>query len=300
MNVFSGCVNVCYVLFFPHYSVYSRRCDTVQLSNGIIRVGLEKNKFDQRKTLKRNIDSEEATLREARPFGGYENSDDTSIIRLKNYMNAQYFGGDWLLAICTQDTSQANLALRIKMAQSLILGSSAEIRYGTGQISGFFSQDYVKVGDLIVLTRILLKQLESISVGKVSPIWYNMLNQHLLAQPGEHTYVPVTHKGYWQTEIGDVLIDRKTTEFCASKCSAIDDSGTSLLAGPTSVVDKTIEKTSYSWNDAGCTACEMAVLCDMLPSPNGESVVECSTLSEMPNVSFTIGGKVLELSPEQE
>ncbi|KAG5131802.1 hypothetical protein JHK84_038199 [Glycine max] len=222
-------------------------------------------------------------------------------------------------------------------------GSSAEIRYGTGQISGFFSQDYVKVGDLIVLTRILLKQLESISVGKVSPIWYNMLNQHLLAQPGEHTYVPVTHKGYWQTEIGDVLIDRKTTEFCASKCSAIDDSGTSLLAGPTgaiaqinhaigavgvvnqeckavvaqygktildklinealpqqSVVDKTIEKTSYSWNDAGCTACEMAVLCDMLPSPNGESVVECSTLSEMPNVSFTIGGKVFELSPEQE
>ncbi|KAH1218796.1 Aspartic proteinase [Glycine max] len=231
------------------------------------------------------------------------------------------------------------------MAQFLILGSSAEIRYGTGQISGFFSQDYVKVGDLIVLTRILLKQLESISVGKVSPIWYNMLNQHLLAQP---------------TEIGDVLIDRKTTEFCASKCSAIDDSGTSLLAGPTgaiaqinhaigavgvvnqeckavvaqygktildklineSVVDKTIEKTSYSWNDAGCTACEMAVvwiknplrlnetedqildyanaLCDMLPSPNGESVVECSTLSEMPNVSFTIGGKVFELSPEQE
>ncbi|KAL2590086.1 hypothetical protein AAZV13_13G270666 [Glycine max] len=28
-----------------------------------------------------------------------------------------------LLAICTQDTSQANLALRIKMAQFLILGS---------------------------------------------------------------------------------------------------------------------------------------------------------------------------------
>ncbi|KAG4384594.1 hypothetical protein GLYMA_13G309966v4 [Glycine max] len=92
--------------------------------------------------------------------------------------------------------------------------------------------------------------------------------------------------------------------------------------GIQSVVDKTIEKTSYSWNDAGCTACEMAVvwiknplrlnetedqildyanaLCDMLPSPNGESVVECSTLSEMPNVSFTIGGKVFELSPEQE
>lgn len=28
--------------------------------------------------LKRNTDSEGATLTEARPFGGYENSDDTS------------------------------------------------------------------------------------------------------------------------------------------------------------------------------------------------------------------------------
>nr|KYP43802.1 Aspartic proteinase [Cajanus cajan] len=87
--------------------------------------------------------------------------------------------------------------------------------------------------------------------------------------------------------------------------------------GIQSVVDENIEKTSYSWKDAGCTACEMAVvwiknqlrlnetedqildyaneLCDRLPSPNGESVVECSTLSELPNVSFTIGGKVFDL-----
>ncbi|KAH1143951.1 hypothetical protein GYH30_034261 [Glycine max] len=40
-------------------------------------------------------------------------------------------------------------------------------------------------------------------------------------------------------------------------------------------------------------------LCDLIPSPKGESVVECNTLSEMPNVSFTIGGEVFELSPEQ-
>lgn len=26
------------------------------------------------------------------------------------------------------------------------------------------------------------------------------------------------------------------------------------------MVDKNIGKTSYSWNDAGCTACEMAVV----------------------------------------
>ena len=40
-------------------------------------------------------------------------------------------------------------------------------------------------------------------------------------------------------------------------------------------------------------------LCDRLPSPNGESAVDCSTLSSMPTVSFTIGGKAFQLTPDQ-
>ena len=31
----------------------------------------------------------------------------------------------------------------------------------------------------------------------------------------------------------------------------------------------------------------------------GESAVDCDSLSSMPNVSFTIGGRVFDLSPEQ-
>jgi hypothetical protein len=31
----------------------------------------------------------------------------------------------------------------------------------------------------------------------------------------------------------------------------------------------------------------------------GESAVDCDGLSSMPNVSFTIGGRVFDLSPEQ-
>ncbi len=40
-------------------------------------------------------------------------------------------------------------------------------------------------------------------------------------------------------------------------------------------------------------------LCERLPSPNGESLVDCNSLSSLPNVSFTIAGKLFDLTPEQ-
>ncbi|KAH7867172.1 hypothetical protein Vadar_029900 [Vaccinium darrowii] len=74
-------------------------------------------------------------------------------------------------------------------------------------------------------------------------------------------------------------------------------------------------------DDLVCTACEMLVvwvqnqlkqkgtkdqvfdyvnrLCESLPSPMGESAIECNTLSKMPNVTFTIGSKDFTLTPEQ-
>lgn len=40
-------------------------------------------------------------------------------------------------------------------------------------------------------------------------------------------------------------------------------------------------------------------LCERLPSPMGESSVDCAILASMPSISFTIGGKSFELTPEQ-
>uniref|UniRef100_A0A1J3K6U2 Aspartic proteinase A2 n=1 Tax=Noccaea caerulescens TaxID=107243 RepID=A0A1J3K6U2_NOCCA len=255
---------------------------------------------------------------------------------------------------------------------------------------------------------------QEISVGNSTPVWYNMLKQGLIKEPmfsfwlnrdpeseeggeivfggvdpkhfrGEHTYVPVTRRGYWQFDMGEVLIAGKSTGYCESGCSAIADSGTSLLAGPTtviaminkaigasgvvsqqcktvvdqygqtildlllaetqpkkicsqigvctfdgtqgvsmgieSVVDKENTKSPSGLRDAGCPACEMAVvwmqsqlrqnmtqerimnyiseICERMPSPNGESAVDCAKLSTMPTVSFTIGGKVFDLAPEE-
>ena len=36
-----------------------------------------------------------------------------------------------------------------------------------------------------------------------------------------------------------------------------------------------------------------------MPSPMGQSAVDCGTLSSMPSVSFTIGDKVFDLAPEE-
>lgn len=66
-------------------------------NNGLIRIGLKKQKLDQSNRLAGQIDSKErATLRAPiRKYylrGNLGDSEDTSIVELKNYMDAQYFG----------------------------------------------------------------------------------------------------------------------------------------------------------------------------------------------------------------
>lgn len=40
-------------------------------------------------------------------------------------------------------------------------------------------------------------------------------------------------------------------------------------------------------------------LCESLPSPMGESVIDCAKIPEMPDITFTIGDKPFKLTPEQ-
>ncbi|XP_047332421.1 aspartic proteinase A1-like [Impatiens glandulifera] len=97
------------------------------------------------------------------------------------------------------------------------------------------------------------------------PVWYNMMNQGLIRNPvfsfwlnrnakeeeggelmfggidpkhhkGNHTYVPVTHEGYWQFDMSNVSINGQSIGVCRSGCSAVVDSGSSLLLGPTAVI----------------------------------------------------------------
>ncbi|XP_022151289.1 aspartic proteinase A1-like [Momordica charantia] len=427
-----------------------------------VRIGLKRRNFDQHNRVASKIATKEGvSLRDSvekyQPSENLGDSADTDIVALKNYMNAQYFGE---IGIGTPpqkftvifDTGSSNLWVPSSKCLSVACllhskyksrrsstykknGKRASIKYGTGAISGYFSRDHVKVGDLVVKNQdfieatrepsltfllahfdgILGLGFKEISVGDAVPVWYNMVDQGLVKEPvfsfwfnrngdeeeggeivfggvdpnhykGEHTYVPVTKKGYWQFDMGDVRINGKTTGFCSNGCSAIADSGTSLLAGPTSIItqvnhaigasgivseecktlvseygetiiklllekeepkkicstlglctfdgtrgvstgiasvlDNTTQTTSNGLHDSlMCTACEMVVvwiqsqladeqtqdrildyinrLCEKLPSPMGESVIDCDSLSTLPNISFTIGGKVFDLKPEE-
>ncbi|GFS38352.1 aspartic proteinase A1 [Actinidia rufa] len=280
-------------------------------TNDFVRIGLKRMKFDQNNRLAARLESKERE--EKYNLRGNHGEAKEDIVALKNYMDAQYFGE---IGIGTPpqkftvifDTGSSNLWVpsskcyfsvpcfihsKYKSSQSSSYkknGKSAEIHYGTGAISGFFSEDSVKVGNLVVKNQefieatsepgitfmvakfdgILGLGFREISVGDAVPLWYNMVTQGLIKEPvfsfwlnrnakeeeggeivfggvdqnhykGKHTYVPVTQKGYWQFNMGDVLIGGKPTGmlplgYCGTGCSAIADSGTSLLAGPTSVI----------------------------------------------------------------
>ncbi|KAG6480678.1 aspartic proteinase oryzasin-1-like [Zingiber officinale] len=429
-------------------------------SDGLVRIDLRKKPLDENSRLATRFSKNEIKGLMWQRFGvrsSVVNNGDEDIISLKNYMNAQYFGE---IGIGTPpqkftvifDTGSSNLWVpssrcyfslacyfhpKYKSELSSTYqrnGKSADIHYGTGAISGFFSEDHVTIGDLIVkdqefieatkepgLTFLVAKfdgilglGFKEISVGDAVPVWYNMVEQKLIREPvfsfwfnrnaedgeggeivfggvdpnhykGEHVYVPVTQKGYWQFKMGDLLIDDESTGYCAGGCAAIADSGTSLIAGPTtavaeinqqigasgvasqeckavvtqygkqiikllmlqtkpnkvcsqiglcafdgthgvstvieSVASENADASAHFNNEAMCNSCEMAVvwmqnqllrnqteegilnyvneLCERLPSPMGESSVDCTALDSMPVISFTIGAKTFDLTPEQ-
>ncbi|XP_047319746.1 aspartic proteinase A1-like [Impatiens glandulifera] len=435
-------MKTCFLLIMFMFSFASSSSD------GFMRIGLKKRNLDLR--------SIKATRKSGTQFltdSSSSSSSDVDIISLKNYLNAQYYG-EISIGSPPQtftvifDTGSSNLWIpsskcyfsiacwfhpkykHKKSTTYLEIGDRLAIHYGSGSVSGFLSQDQVKVGDLVVNDQVFMEAtkegsltfvlsqfdgiiglgFQEISVGNIVPVWYNMIDQGLVEKEvfsfwlnrepeaeeggqlifggvdpkhfkGNHTYVPLTQKGYWQFDMGDFLIGNQSTGFCVGGCASIVDSGTSLLAGPTTIVtqinhaigaegvvsmecrlvveqygdviwdllvsgvrpdqvcariglcahnkvedepkriEMVVEEELGRKIDPVCTSCEMLVvwvqnqlkqeqtkesvfnyvnqLCKSLPSPMGESVVDCNSLSKLPNITFTIGGKAFDLTPEQ-
>jgi len=84
-------------------------------------------------------------------------------------------------------------------------------------------------------------------------------------------WVPVNKQSYWQIAIDDVTFDNSKTGLC-SGCQVAVDTGTSLLAGPSDVVENLGARLNVK--------------------------DDCSNFASLPYLGFAVGNKVLNLKPD--
>ena len=160
-------------------------------------------------------------------------------------------------------------------------GSEFEIRYGSGSLSGFISQDTVQIGDMKIKGQdfaeatsepglafafgrfdgILGLAYDTISVNKVVPPFYNMVDKGLVDKPvfgfylgdesegselvfggvdealytGKMTYIPLRRKAYWEVDLDSITFGDDTAELDGT--GVILDTGTSLIALPSTLAE---------------------------------------------------------------
>merc|ERR1719169_105624 len=79
-------------------------------------------------------------------------------------------------------------------------------------------------------------------------------------------WAPVNKQSYWQIAIDDIPFNNRKQGLC-SGCQVAVDTGTSLLAGPSSVIQALTEQLDVK--------------------------SDCSNMKSLPNIGFAIGDKVL-------
>lgn len=198
-------------------------------------------------------------------------------------------------------------------------GTKFEIRYGSGSLSGYVSNDVMTIGDLTVegqdfaeateepglafafgrFDGILGLGFDTISVNKIVPPFYNMIDQGLLDEPvfafylsdtaneseesevifggvdnahftGKMTYIPLRRKAYWEVDLDAITFGEDTASLDGT--GVILDTGTSLIALPSDIAEllnaQIGAKKSY----------------------NGQYTVECEKRDNLPDISFTLSG----------
>jgi len=121
------------------------------------------------------------------------------------------------------------------------------------------------------LRKALFSVFLSDSDAETSEITFGEIRKEHMAS--ELFWVPVTGTaGYWEVRIEDITVDNEEQGICED-CRVAVDTGTSQLAGPTSLVE-TMERILDVQRD-------------------------CGNFHQLPELGFIIGGKVLSLSPSQ-
>ncbi|XP_044307200.1 pepsin B-like [Varanus komodoensis] len=96
---------------------------------------------------------------------------------------------------------------------------------------------------------------------------------------GEITWTPVTYDVYWQIGIEEFTIGNKATGWCSEGCQAIVDTGTCQLTVPGEYMESFMQAVGVE------------------PASDGELLVDCNNVQNMPTITFVINGAQLPLPP---
>jgi len=106
--------------------------------------------------------------------------------------------------------------------------------------------------------------------GGESEVTFGGYKQEYMAS--DIVWAPVKVESWWQVGMDDIHFNNKPQNLCGDGCEVAVDTGTSMLAGPSDLVDK---------------------LSNMI---NVKS--DCSNYDELPKLGFQLGDKVLNLRPD--
>lgn len=268
-------------------------------------------------------------------------------VLVDNFMNAQYFSE---IEIGTPpqkfkvvlDTGSSNLWVPSSECGSISCylhnkydssssstyqknGTEFAIRYGSGSLSGFVSQDTLKIGDIEIEDQhfaeateepglafvfgqfdgILGLGYDTISVNKMVPPFYNMVNQKKLDEPvfafylgdtnkegdnsvatfggvdkdhykGELTTIPLRREAYWEVDFHSIALGDNVAEL--DNTGAILDTGTSLIALPSTLADLLNKEIGATKNFMG------------------QYNVDCNKRDSLPDLTFNLGGHNFSIS----
>uniref|UniRef100_A0A8D0B9G8 Gastricsin n=1 Tax=Salvator merianae TaxID=96440 RepID=A0A8D0B9G8_SALMN len=232
----------------------------------------------------------------------------------------------WVPSVYCKSTACTGHA-RFNPSQSSTYSTNGQtffLQYGSGNLAGFFGYDTLTVsvtnlpntnfglsenepGANFIYAEfdgILGMAYPSLAVGGATTALEKMLQEQLLSQPvfsfylsrsqyggevvfggadprlysGEISWAPVTQELYWQIGIQEFSIGGQATGWCSQGCQAIVDTGTSLLTVPQQYMGSFLNEVGAQQNQYG-------------------QVVECSSVQNLPTISFTINGVSFPLPP---
>nr|POF14950.1 vacuolar protease a [Quercus suber] len=262
-------------------------------------------------------------------------------VPISNFLNAQYFSE---IAIGTPpqefkvvlDTGSSNLWVPSQDCNSIACylhskydhsgsttykqnGSEFEIRYGSGELSGYVSQDTVQIGDIKIKNQIFAEATaepglafafgrfdgimglgyDTISVNGITPPFYEMINQDLLDEPVFSFYLSDTNAQGAESEVtfGGVNEDhysgKMTTIPLRRKAYWEVDLDMITFGGKSAELESTgaILDTGTSLIALPSTFAELLNKeMGAKKGFNGQYTVECDKRDSLPDLTFTLTG----------